>query len=356
MTKSALVITAALLGATCVLLWAGAKREPSKTVRTAPGAISVRTAAATPQQIEITVASTGTVRANEAVEITSQIAARVTAIRFREGTRVRRGDILVMLDDAQARAALAEAEAALANSRSMFQRSHELTLAAAVSRAQLQQLQAELRRDEARVAAAQARLADMIITAPFDGHVGLRHVSLGALVSPGTVITTLDDLSEVKVDFSVPETTLPALHAGLAVQATTGVYPGRVFLGAVESVDPRIDLDTRAVLVRARFGNASGELAPGMFVAVALVREQVDALVIPEGAVFPEQGKQFVFVVDAGKASRREVEVGHRSPGRVQIVSGLIPDERVVVDGALKLRDGMTVSDVGAPADSEVSS
>ena len=342
--------TLAVAVAAAVHFFVAAEDEPKQATRGATAAI-VRTALTKEETIDIAVESTGTVRANEAIEITSQIAALVTAIGFREGERVSKGDVLVELDGAQPRAALAEAEAALANSKSMHRRGVELSTSAALSKAQLQQLEADLLRDEARVAAARARLAETTIRAPFSGQIGLRRISLGAFVSPGTVITTLDDLSEVKVDFSVPETTRPALRQGLVVTAGSSMYPGQRFAGTVDSIDPRIDPNTRSVQVRARFSNQENVLAPGMFVAVALVREQRTSVVVPEGSVIPEQNKQYVFTVVDDKAARREVEVGHRIPGQVQILSGLIPGERIVVDGALKLRDGMAVSEATRMAD-----
>lgn len=347
------IIASAILAvavAAAIPYFLAAEDEPKPTTRGTTAAV-VRTALAKEETIDIAVESTGTVRANEAIEITSQIAALVTAIHFKEGDRVAKGTVLVELDSAQPRAALAEAEAALANSKSMHRRGVELSTSAALSKAQLQQLEADLLRDEARVAAARARLAETIVRAPFSGQIGLRRVSLGAFVSPGTVITTLDDLSEVKVDFSVPETTRPALRKGLMVTATSAMYPGQRFVGTVDSVDPRIDPDTRSVQVRARFPNPDNVLAPGMFVAVTLVREQQTSVVVPEGSVIPEQSKQYVFTVVNDKAQRREVEVGHRAPGQVQILSGLDPGERIVVEGALKLRDGMAVSEATRMAD-----
>jgi membrane fusion protein (multidrug efflux system) len=327
------------------------EQQPASRPMTAAAAVAVRTVQASEETLDVTVQSRGTVQANESVEISSQVSALVTGIHFKEGTHVNRGDVLVELDNAQARAELSEAEAALANSQSYFERSRELSLASAISKAQLQQLEADLRRDEARVAAARARLANTVIKAPFSGAVGLRRVSLGAFVTTGTPITTLDDVSEVKIDFSVPEFVLPALRAGLEVTATSPVYPDRKFTGRVDSIDPRLDETTRSIRIRARFPNPDRTLAPGMFMSVSLVRERLKALVVPEGAVIPEQGKQYVFAIENGKALRREVEVGHRVPGRVQILSGLLPTERVVVDGALKLRDGSSVKDVAAAAE-----
>lgn len=349
-------IKTAIAGIVAVALLAAAYHYRSQTKNQAPSAqrsmataaVSVRTAQVTQEIMDATVQSRGTVQANESVEITSQVAARVAAIHFKEGTHVERGAVLVELDNAEASADLAEAEAAYANSKSFYERSRALEVAAAVSKSQLQQLEADLRRDEARVAAARARLANHVIKAPFSGFVGLRRVSVGAFVTAGTTITTLDDVSQVKIDFSVPEFALPALRPGLEVTASSSVYPQRSFVGRVDSIDPRLDATTRSIRIRARFPNSDGALAPGMFMAVALVRERISALVVPESAVIPEQGKQYVFVVDGTTATRREVELGQRAPGRVQVLSGLVPGERVVIDGALKLRDGATVKDVGA--------
>lgn len=326
------------------------KDDSIQATRAGPAAVpTVRTAVLEEETLAVTVESVGTVHANEAIEITAQITALLSRVPVREGAHVAKGVVLAELDSAQARAALAEAEAALINSTGIYRRSLKLGSSAAVSEAQLEQLQADVRRDEARVAAARARLDDTVIRAPFSGVVGLRRVSPGGLVTPGAVITTLDDLSTVKVDFAVPETTLPALRPGLAVTATSSVYPERVFAGRVDSVDPRVDPSTRAVRVRARFPNEDALLTPGMFVTVALTHGHQTTVVAPEGALIPERGKQYVYVVDDDKALRREVTVGRRVPGRVQILEGLAAGERVVVDGALKVRDGAPVADVANP-------
>jgi|HigsolmetaAR203D_1030402.scaffolds.fasta_scaffold00681_10 membrane fusion protein (multidrug efflux system) len=346
-------VKTAIAGLVAVALLAAAYQYRSQTKSQAPAAsrtmtaaVSVRTAEVTLQTMDATVQSRGTVQANEFVEITAQVAARVTAIHFKEGSYVERGATLVELDSAEARAELAEAEAAYANSKSFYERSRALEVAAAVSQSQLQQLEANLLRDEARVAAARARLANHVIKAPFSGFVGLRRVSVGAFVTAGTTITTLDDISRVKIDFSVPEFALPALQPGLEVVASSPVYPGRSFVGHVDGIDPRLDASTRSIRIRASFPNADRALAPGMFMAVALVRERFSAPVVLESAVIPEQGKQYVFVVDGTIAARRQIELGQREPGRVQVLSGLLPGERVVIDGALKLRDGAAVKDV----------
>jgi membrane fusion protein (multidrug efflux system) len=290
------------------------------------------------------------VRANEAVEITSKSSNIVTAVRFRDGQTVQRGQVLVELDSAQARADVAVASAALTESTSQLQRSRELLATQALSRSQFEQLEATQRANEARLAAARARLEDTFIRAPFAGRVGLRRISVGSLVNPGTVITTLDDTSVVKIDFAVPENDLASLRDGLAIEAVSAAYPDRRFAGRVLSVDSRIDPTTRAVTVRAAVPNADGALRPGMFVNVVLTRDRREAIVIPEEALVPEQDRQFVFVVVDGVASKREVRIGARRPGRVEIASGLELGERVVVEGTVKVRDGGPVRDLAAAA------
>ncbi len=292
----------------------------------------------------------GTARANEAVEITAKNSNLVAAVRFRDGERVERGAVLVELDSAQARADLAAAEAALTESKSQYQRATELLPTQALSRSQFDQITATRAANAARVDAARARLEDTVIRAPFGGRVGLRRVSVGSLISPGTVITTLDDTSIIKVDFAVPENNLTALRTGLPVTVSSSVYPGRSFAGRVASIDSRIDADSRSVLVRAELPNADGALKPGMFLNVELRREQRLAVVVPEEALVPEQNRQFVYVVADGKAEKREVRTGLRRPGSVEITSGLRSGERIVVEGTVKLREAGPVRDLATAA------
>jgi membrane fusion protein, multidrug efflux system len=220
----------------------------------------------------------------------------------------------------------------------------------ALSRSQYEQLEATMKANEARVAAAQAHLSDTYIRAPFSGGVGMRKVSLGALINPGTVITTLDDASTIKVDFAVPESHVGQLRVGQEVLARTNAYPGRKFSGRVVSVDSRVDAATRAVTVRAVVANTDAALKPGMFLTVALSQDHRPALAIPEEAVVPEQARQFVYVVDGAVVHKREVTLGRREPGFVEITSGLAAGDHVVVEGTLKLRDGATVREAGSAA------
>jgi membrane fusion protein (multidrug efflux system) len=312
--------------------------------RSAPGgAVTVFTAHVKVERLTSPISALGTARANEAVEVTSKVSNIVTAVHFTDGQRVREGQVLVELDSAQARADLAAAEAASAESASQVKRSRELINSRVISESQFEQLEATMKANEARVAAARSRVADTVIRAPFSGRVGLRRVSVGSLVSPGTVITTLDDTSVIKVDFAVPENVLAGLREGLKVAVTAAAFPGREFTGTVTGIDSRVDPVSRSVTVRANLPNPDLALKPGMFLNVTLERDEHDALMVPEAALVPEQSRQFLFVVENGRAVRREVRIGRRQPGRVEIIAGLTAGEEVIVEGTQKARDGGAV-------------
>jgi membrane fusion protein, multidrug efflux system len=316
------------------------------------GPVSVVTVTLKREQFAQQMEAVGTARANEAVDITSKLSNRVTAIRFREGQQVKAGDVLVEFDSEQTRAALAEAQASLSDSRSQYKRSRELFNTKALSEAQLDQLQATLQANEARVAGAQSQLNDTIIRAPFAGRVGLRNVSVGSYVSPGTVITTLDDTSVIKLDFSVPEVFLAMLQEGLEISARTSAYPDIEFKGKVSSIDSRLDPVSRSIVVRARIDNKEGQLKPGMFMTVKLMRSERPALMLPEQALVPEGSKKFVFVVRDDTAHRVEVETGRRRPGEVEVISGLDDGDVVVTEGTQKIREGAAVKAIQASSDS----
>ena len=305
--------------------------------------VAVVTQSVRSQMLSSDLRALGTARANESVDITSKTSNIVTAVRFRDSARVTRGAILVELDSAQARADLAVAQANLTESLSQYNRSRELLSTQALSKSQFEQLEATKNANTARVAAARAKLEDTVIRAPFSGRVGLRRISVGSLINPGAVITTLDDTSVIKVDFAVPENKIATLREGLSIVAQTNAYTNRRFAGRVASVDSRVDATTRAITVRADVPNADGALKPGMFINIDLARDSRQALVIPEEALVPEQSNQFVFVVVGGKVSKRLVQIGARQPGFVEVVSGLVLGDAVIVEGTQKVREGIAV-------------
>jgi membrane fusion protein, multidrug efflux system len=306
----------------------------------APGVIVAK---ATELPFPLTVEALGTLRANESVEIRPQINEAVEAIRFEEGQLVQAGAVLVELRDTQARAAVAGAEAALAESESRYVRSHKLFEDQLVSAADLEPLEARRNGDRAALDAARARLAETVVRAPFAGRLGLRRISKGSLVGPSTVITTLDDTHVMKLDFDVPETALALLRDGLPVLARSAAYPDSVFRGRVISVDTRVDEVSRTVTVRAQLPNPRRLLRPGMFMSVQLLRNDIRALVVPEEAIVPEQSRLFVFVVGGnGVVAKRAIRIGRRRPGLVEILGGLEKGEDVVVEGTQKVREGQT--------------
>jgi membrane fusion protein, multidrug efflux system len=309
------------------------------------GPTEVATEVAVVKPLGVEIEAVGTARANEAVEITSKTSNLVTAIRFEEGRLVKAGEVLVELDSAEARASLAEAEAALADSERQFARSRDLAASQALSASNLDQIEATLKGNRARVEAARARLSDTVIRAGFAGRTGFRRISVGSVVNAGTVITTLDDSSIIKLDFTIPETFLFAMRPGLPVKAATTGLRGKTFEGKITNLDSRVDPVTRSMFVRAEIPNPDGALRPGMFMTVSLQGDVQPALMVPEAAIVPEQGRAFVFVVEEGVAQRREVALGRRKPGEVEITSGISEGERVVVDGTQNLTDKAKVHD-----------
>lgn len=319
---------------------------PGGAAARANQAVGVLTERVSAEDFAYELEALGTARANEAVEITSKVSNLVTAIRFREGEQVRRGDVLVELDSVEARAELAAARAALSETQSQYQRSQELFATRALSQSQLDQLAATLSANQARVTTAEARLADTVIRAPFDGRTGLRRVSVGSLVSPGAVITTLDDTRTIKLDFSVPEAYIAVLVEGLPLTARSVAFPDREFTGQVVSIDSRVDPTTRSVTARAALPNPDGLLKPGMFLTVRLREKRAPVIMISEQALVPEEGRQYVYVVKDAHAEKREITIGRRKPGKVEVTAGLAAGEIVVIEGTQKVRDGSAVRDL----------
>ncbi len=290
------------------------------------------------------VESVGTVRAREAVTITSKVAGIVERIGFTEGERVEAGTTLVQLDAAALRAELDQARALLDDARSQLVRGRQLQAGATIAAQRLETLEAVARQAEGRVRQAEARLGELLVIAPFAGRVGLRQVSPGALIQPGTPITTLDDTSRVRVEFSIPEVYLARVRVGSTVSARSSAYGQRRFEGRVAVIDTRIDPATRSVRVISEFDNGDEALRPGLFLTVELVLEERErALLVAEEAIDPVGDRAYVFVVRDGRARRQEVKLGLRLPGEVEVREGLNAGEPVVVRGIQRLRNDLPV-------------
>lgn len=310
-----------------------------------PGAGMTRVEAAPVRQQDMatTVEAVGTTRAVRSVDIVSEAEGRVERILFRAGEPVARGDVLVELDKELQEADLMEAEATLKQVETELERARQLARDNIVARSTLDELQARMAASEAAVARARRNLADRSIRAPFSGTPGLANVDVGARVTDQTIITTLDDLSSVEVEFSVPESLYALTRPGQAVEARSSAYPERVFTGRVVEVGTRIDPASRAFKVRAELPNPERALPAGMFMHVSMTLKSDSALVVPEEAIVAEAGASYVFVVENGRAHRRQVTVGRRQPGLAEVVDGLEDEAVVVVRGSARLRDGASV-------------
>ena len=309
----------------------------------APSA-SVIVAEARQESVEDRVEALGTLRANESVTLTASVTETVTAIHFDDGDRVEAGETLVEMTSAEEHALLEEMRATLDEAQTQYERVKSLTKQGTAARSLLDERRRQWDTARARLSAIESRLDDRLIKAPFAGVVGLRDISPGALVEPGDLITTLDDDRRMKLDFSVPSVHLAHLRPGLPVIAKARAYGGKDFIGEIKSLSSRVDETTRAVMVRAILPNPDRLLKPGMLLRVELQMNPRPALIVPEEALVPQGTRQTVFVVDGDKAVTREISIGSRFPGKVEVTKGLSIGERVVTHGVIKLRPGQDVS------------
>lgn len=294
----------------------------------------------------------GTAKARESVDITASVTQTVASVDFDSGQYVKRGQGLVTLTQGQQSASVAEAQASLRDAEQLYERNRRLAEQQLIARSELETQRTALDAARARVAAQRATVADRVIRAPFDGVLGLRLVSAGTLVTPGTPITTLDDVSLIKLDFTFPESALSQLAVGQRVSARSDAWSDTTFEGTIATIDSRVDPATRAVMVRAEIPNPDGKLRPGMLLDVGVERAARQTLAIPELALQQSGTNASVFRVEAGnKVKQVPVKIGARRTGEVEIVSGLKAGDRIVIDGTVKLRDGSAIQDVTSQAE-----
>jgi membrane fusion protein, multidrug efflux system len=287
----------------------------------------------------------GTVQARESVTLTAKVSETVQQVHFESGQEVARGAPLVTLSGQQQVAALASAEAAANEADQLYKRQNQLAEQQLIARASLDTQRAARESARAQVAEIRANLSDRVIRAPFGGVLGIRQVSPGALVTPGTVIATLDDVSRVYVDFPVPETDLADVAPGQALVGTSETWAGRRFDGIVTTVATRLDTGSRAATVRGDFPNPDRALKPGMLIQVSLTRGEKQALVVPEIAVQQIGSETFVWRVKPDNTvEKAKVELGGRIPGKAVLRSGVKAGDRIVTEGVGKLQPGAKIS------------
>lgn len=291
-----------------------------------------------------TVEALGTLRANESAHLTATTTDTITEIRFNDGQRVQAGQVLVVLNNREQLAERAEARASADEARRQYDRVQDLAKRGTASAALLDQRRRELDTALARLEAAEARVRDRQIVAPFDGVVGLRNVSVGSLLTPGTVVTAIHDDSVMKLDFTVPEVFISVVAPGQRIDAQSRAFVGQTFSGEIVSVSNEVDPVTRAFRARAMIPNPALTLRPGMLMTLTIRAAERDALTVPEEALITRGREHSVFVVasegEAQRAVRRVVQIGTRVPGSIEIVGGLQGDEQVVTHGAFRLNDG----------------
>ncbi len=295
----------------------------------------------------------GTAQARESIVLTPKVADTIRALRFDSGDRVRRGQVLVEMSNVEQAADLAEARAANQAAQEELRRYQELYNRGFASQARLDSMQAAADAAEARMNAGGSRIADRTIRAPFAGVVGLRTASPGQFMRPGDQIGTLDDVSEIKLDFDVPETQLARVAAGVEIVARTAAYAERTFNGSIANVDSRVDPATRTVRVRAMLPNSDEVLRPGMLMTVEVRSNPRTALAIPEIAILDQIDGAYVYRVAAGEGGQQRAELvrirtGQRSGGMAEVLEGLSIGDQVVTEGVQSVRPGQPVQ-LGGP-------
>jgi membrane fusion protein (multidrug efflux system) len=309
------------------------------------------------KQISDSAEALGTARATESVNITSNITEKVKQIDFEDGQQVKAGAILAVLEQAEEQAELKRAQAVRSERKLALERLQQLEQRQLTSPDEIDRTRLELEQAEASITAIKTRISDRIIRAPFDGIVGLRNISVGALVETGDLITTLDDTRQIKLDFSVPTVFLSELKPGLKIRARAVALDNKEYLGEVKSINSRVDPVTRSIQVRALLPNPDGSIIPGILMQVELLRNTRKALVIPEASLLPLADRQYVMVrVDKdGKdtVEKRQVKIGLRLPGYVEILDGLKKGEQVITHGNSKVQPG-NILDVLAIDDGSV--
>ncbi|MBS3803658.1 MAG: efflux RND transporter periplasmic adaptor subunit [Oleiphilaceae bacterium] len=331
------ILVLALGGAgTFHYLEAGKKPEGGREKRISP----VNAVSPVATEVRDRVAAVGTLQSRQQLALISEVNGRLTELNFQPGERVEKGQLLVRLDDRQARVDLRVVDAQLADARRQYDRARSLRSNNSISQAQVDELRTLVDITEAQREAARTRLNDHRIDAPFAGIVGLVDLSLGAYVTVGDAIATLDATDQMELTFSVPERYIGQIGKGQKLTGITAAFPDQVFEGSLTELGSRLSELSRSLPVKALIANPDLKLRPGQFMSVSLTLRTRQALVIPEQAVLVQGNKALVYLVNGDTARRTEVVLGSREPGLVEVVSGLGDTDRVIITGQDRLSSG----------------
>lgn len=291
----------------------------------------------------------GTATPNEQVALTAPVTERIVRLGFSDGDYVRAGQTIAVLAQSQESAALQSARAQAREAEQQLARIAALREKGFATKASLDAQLAAVAAARGQAGEAQAVIGDRVVRAPFSGYASLRRISVGAVVTAGSEIATISDISQIKLDFTVPETMLASVAVGQPIVARAAAFPAAEFRGRVSAIDPVIDPASRSVALRAILPNADGRLKAGMLMTVIVESRARDAVAVPELAVLLEGEARFVYIVDnEGKARRQTVRTGGRNGNFVEIIDGLAPGTRIVSEGVVKLSDGIAVRVAGA--------
>lgn len=350
MPQSSRIITFLLVAITGFIgyLWFGSAGEPAMS-RGGNGQTTVKTAVITTSPINRQINSLGTALANESAPIVSATSDYLTLLNINEGQPVKKGELLAQLNDLEEKARVNELKALLSEQKRQLARLNNLTRTQASAISLQDEQQAKVNATQAQLDAVQARLSEMQIRAPFDGLLGLRQVSSGAYISSGTVLTTLDDISTIRVEFNVSEKYLADIQLNMPLSIHNVAYRGTLFNGTIKALDPRIDPVTRSIKVHGLIDNNELKLRPGMLLNVTVELAQSNVLQLAEKAIVPLQNRHYVFVVGKdNQVQQIEVQLGQRISGSVEVLSGVKAGDEVVIEGTQKLRNGTTITRVGS--------
>ncbi|GLK85076.1 efflux RND transporter periplasmic adaptor subunit [Ancylobacter defluvii] len=312
--------------------------------------IPVEVAVARQEQVTSDIRSIGTLQSDESVKVASEVAGRIERLAFKEGEQVQTGAVLVQLDAALVKASLEESEARLELAKANYDRAQRLQQSGSGTARALDEAKAELNTASALIDSQRVQISKHTISAPFDGVVGLRSVSVGAYIPIGTALVNLEKIDVLKVDFKVPEIFLRQIGPGQNVEIAVDAMPDRSFTGTIYAIDPMVDVNGRSISVRANLPNPDLVLRPGLFVRVVVKGlDSRPTVFVPESAIVPRGQERFVWLVADGKAKETKVELGRRRAGEVEILKGVAVDASVVVAGQGRLRNGATVEVVPTP-------
>jgi membrane fusion protein (multidrug efflux system) len=302
----------------------------------------------------------GTTQANESIILTTQSTDRVNAVHFDDNDKVKKGQLIIALEHAEEQAELKELEINFAEQKRQLQRLLDINKTSAPAESAIDSQKSLMESTQAQLSVAKIKLSEKFIYAPFAGVLGLRQVSLGQLLTTDTEITTLDDLSQIKVEFELPEKYLNRVSAGQSVSAKNIAY-GQMFNGSISSIASRLDKATRSFKVRAIFPNKQLKLRAGMLLQLIVETKSVEVLTVPETAIIPINAEHYVYQVIDNKVHRVQVVTGRRKPGLVEVVSGLVEGDIVVSQGVIKVREGSMITTpemmaADAPVDSSANS